>query len=129
MRGQARTPKRADRLRWPKHNGGQPASRDARAASNALAPDELQALLNASSFNAAGWRMVMPPRSIFSHLRSCQARSCLFVLSRDMPMIWPTSRWVIVTLRPSGVDFPASDSQSSVLASRRSRSRKMTSST
>jgi len=49
--------------------------------------------------SASGSTTTMLPRSSLIQLRSSQARSCLLVLSRVMPMIWPISRWVIATLR------------------------------
>ena len=48
--------------------------------------------------NASGARIVMPPRSMRIQSRSSHSRSCLFVLSRDMPIISPSSRCVIETL-------------------------------
>ena len=44
-------------------------------------------------------KTVTAPRSRRIHPCAAQIRSCLFVLSRDLPMIWLISRCVIVTFR------------------------------
>ena len=53
----------------------------------------------ATSFlRASGARMVNPRCSNLSHLRRSQLRSCLLVLSREVPISWLMSRWVTFSL-------------------------------
>ena len=82
----ARSPALARPLRW----------REERVASGQ--PESMPAAETIAD-SASGSTTTMLPRSSLIQLRSSQARSCLLVLSRVMPMIWPISRWVIATLR------------------------------
>src|SRR5262249_19190080 len=70
----------------------------------------------ATSLSASGASTLIPPRSSRIHFSLLQARSCLLTLSRVVPSMWLSSRWVIASL-PS-FDFSSCARRSSVRARR-----------
>ncbi len=83
----------------------------------------------ATAASRSGANTLTPPRSKRTHPRFAHSRSCLLVLSRERPMIWLISRYVIATLRLAADASVSAVSRSRVLASRAGKFRKVTSCT
>jgi ABC transporter substrate binding protein len=104
------------------------ARRDVEAAGSALAVDAPNATESvqgphskpsaATSASFSDCKTETPPRWSRIHPCLAHARSCLLVLSRDWPMIWLISCWVIATWPfAAGASIAAAVSRSNVLAS------------